>query len=102
MKRIIVAGALLVVTPVWAADVSVDGTLHDKGGNPLAGTQVELQDGPGVIVKKTTSDAQGHYQFTAVPIESFVLLAMDGNAVLGSALLTVFGAGDVHKDLNLA
>ncbi len=100
MKKSILAAVLLVSSPVWAADV--DGVLRDKGGSPLAGTQVELQNGQGVIVKTTQSDAGGHFQFADVPAESFVLLATDGTVVLVSTLLTITGDADVHKDLNMA
>jgi outer membrane receptor protein involved in Fe transport len=88
--------------PVWAADVSVDGILRDKAGNPLSGTEIKLQNGLGEIVKTTTSDAQGHYQFTGVPANSYVLMATQKDTVLGSILLSVTGAEDLHKDLNLA
>src|ERR1700681_4028194 len=86
----------------WAAEASVDGTLYDLSGNPLPDTQVELQNGEGKIVKTATSNAQGHYQFSDVSSDSYVMQAMQNDTVLGSTLLTIANATDVHKDLKLA
>lgn len=83
-----------------ASGVGVDGALYDLSGNPLANTQIKLQNGQGEIVKTATSNAQGHYQFTNVPAGSYVMLATHNDAVLGSMLLTTTNE-DVHKDLKL-
>ena len=102
MKRFLLTTALLISSPAWAATANVDGTLHDKAGAVLANTQVKLQNGQGVVVKIATSDAQGHYKFTGVAAGSYVLLATQKDAVLGSTHLSVAGAEDLHKDLNLS
>jgi outer membrane receptor protein involved in Fe transport len=102
MKRALVLAALLFASPAWASDVGVDGTLRDKTGAPMAGAEIELQNGLGAIVKTTTSDSNGHYQFMDVPAASYVLMAVQKDVVLGSVPLAVTGAEDLHKDLNLA
>jgi hypothetical protein len=87
---------------VWAAGVGVDGTLYDLPGNPLSNTQVELQNGEGKIVKTAISNAQGHYQFADVSPGIYVMQATQNDSILGSTLLTIANAEDVHKDLKLA
>lgn len=102
MRRLFLSAALLFVSsPAFAAEVHIDGVLHDKAGKALANTEVKLQDGQGRIVKIAASDKEGHYQFSDIHSGNYILLATQDSAVLGSAHLTV-GAEDVHKDLNLS
>jgi outer membrane receptor protein involved in Fe transport len=102
MKHHLLVAALLISSPAWAADTSIDGELHDKSGAALAHTDIALQNGNGQIIQKTSTDAAGHYQFAGVPAGSYILLATQKDAVLGSAHLSVIDKDVVHKDLNLA
>jgi outer membrane receptor protein involved in Fe transport len=86
----------------FAAQAEVDGIVRDTSGSPLAHAEIKLQDGQGKIVKTALTDAAGHYQFAGVEEGSYVLLATEGDAVLGSRLLTVQGAESLHQDVNLA
>jgi len=102
MKRVLLTASLLICNPAFAADASLDGTLHDKAGAPLASAQLNLQNGQGKIVKSTLSDAQGHYAFDHVAAGSYVLEATQKDAVLGSTQVSIGDVKEVHKDLNLA
>lgn len=92
---------LLSASPVWAANARVDGVLYDNAGKSLTATEMKLQDGQGHIVKSDRSNEQGHYQFDDVHAGSYVLMAVQGDAVLGSVAISVIDAGDVHKNLKL-
>jgi len=95
---------LLLSSPAWATDGVIDGVLHDKMGNPLANTQVKLQeqqDKKENIVKTTTSDAAGHYAFSAVSAGNYIVLVTQNDAVLGSATISVKDAGAVHQNIAL-
>ncbi|MDR3425281.1 MAG: TonB-dependent receptor [Alphaproteobacteria bacterium] len=94
--------ALLLSSPAWAASATVDGTLRGKNGAPLADTEVELQDGQGKIVGKTSTDAKGRYTFNDIAQGSYVLQAVRKNAVLGSTHLSVADSAPAHKNLDLA
>ena len=105
MKRLPLAFAICVLacaSPAWASESSLDGILRDTSGAPLANTELSLRNGQGETVKTTNSDAQGHYVFTTVPVGSYVLLAMQKDAILGSTLVSLASGEDTHKDLNLA
>lgn len=102
MKRALFTAALLFSSSAWASTSNMDGVLHDKSGAVLADTQVELQNGLGNIVQTATSDARGHYQFSGIAAGSYVLLAVQKDAVLASTRVSVAGAEDLHKDLNLS
>jgi outer membrane receptor protein involved in Fe transport len=101
MKRLLFAAALLISTPAWGSDANIDGTLHDKAGKALANTAIKLQDGKGAIVKTLSSDKDGYYKFVDIPAGSYVLLATQKEAVLGSTHLSISGGEDAHKDINL-
>jgi len=88
-------------SPAWAANAVIDGVLRDKTGNPLTNTQVKLQDKEGSIIKTTTSDAQGHYVFSAVDAGNYIVLVTQNDAVLSSAAVSVKDSGMVHQDIAL-
>ncbi|MDE1901543.1 MAG: TonB-dependent receptor [Alphaproteobacteria bacterium] len=106
MKRAVFAAALLFsplcALPAYAADASVDGMLRGADGQPLAQTQIKLQDGRGRIAQSAITDARGHYAFTHVPVGSYVLLAMQKDAVLGSSHVSVYAGQPAHRDIDLA
>jgi len=89
------------VQSAWAQGSTIDGTLRDDTGKPLNQTQIVLQDGQGKTVATVNSDAQGHYSFSSVPSGSYVVMAMQGDSVLGSTTASVLGTEPVTKDLTL-
>ena len=101
MRRLLLSFSLLIALPAWAADASLTGTLHDKSGRPLPDIQMELQNGEGRIIKKTTSDKDGRYKFMNIIKGSYVLLATENESVLGSTQLTLLNGENIEKDLDL-
>jgi len=95
---------LFLSSPAWAAGVVIDGVLRDKTGNPLANTEVKLQeqqDKKGTIIKTTTSDVQGHYVFSEVEVGNYIVLVTQNDTVLGSAIVLVKDSVAMHQDIAL-
>ena len=50
--------------------LTVDGTVQDKGGAPIQGAVVYLQDTKSMAVKSFLSDADGHFHFRQLPLST--------------------------------
>jgi len=81
---------------------TVDGSVRDASKVPLAAAEIRLQNGQGQTIKTATTDNQGHYAFSDVAAGSYVLMATQKEAVLGSALLNVSGDEAMRKDIDLS
>jgi hypothetical protein len=55
---------LFVVLPVSAYSADLAGTVTNGLGQPVAGVQIQLQDGSGKAVAQQLTDSTGHYGFT--------------------------------------
>ena len=77
IRNIIIAFAILCVgwTAVMAVSYPVTGRVLDPQGAPVAGAQVKLKNAAAVVLRETTSDAQGSFLLPAVPSGEYQLTA---------------------------
>jgi outer membrane receptor protein involved in Fe transport len=103
MKSFLLAAltpALLLTSSVAWAATTIEGTAHDAAGKPLGKAQLKLQNSQGNIIATTTTDTNGHFSITNIEAGSYVILATQNDAVMGSTSASVENT-PVHKDLNL-
>jgi len=58
-----------------AVSYPVAGRVLDPQGAPVAGAQVKLKNAEGVVIRETTSDAQGNFILPAIPADEYQLTA---------------------------
>lgn len=69
-------GLLVHAHAAWAAATgSIDGTVSDAIGQPLAGVTISIKGATGTVVASATSDAAGHFAVPALPIGVYALFA---------------------------
>jgi Carboxypeptidase regulatory-like domain len=63
-----VAGQVSTVNPVLASAGGVAGTVTDSSGNPVSSIEVTVVGSDGTTVGATSTDWQGNYQITGLPV----------------------------------
>ena len=56
----------LLLSTLALAQTAIDGMIRDQKGKPVSGVAVVLQRAEGSIADQTTSNAEGHFRFSAV------------------------------------
>ncbi|HEU0370225.1 MAG TPA: carboxypeptidase-like regulatory domain-containing protein, partial [Candidatus Acidoferrum sp.] len=65
---------LLLLTPAAAfAQTSLEGTIHDVSGLPMANASISLQRQDGAKLNDATTDADGKFRFRALPAGAYAL-----------------------------
>jgi outer membrane receptor protein involved in Fe transport len=90
---------LIVATPAHAAPAEIKGTVRDTAGHALPNTPIVLENGSGAMVATMTSDKNGAFDFPGIAAGSYIVAAMEGNAILGSTVVSVGDTGTVDKDI---
>src|SRR4051812_27489795 len=65
-KNLLVLLFSLLLSAVAFAQTAIDGTIRDQKGKPVSGVAVVLERAEGSIADQTTSNAEGHFRFSAV------------------------------------
>jgi hypothetical protein len=76
LRFVLVIAQLLSLSPLaWAADGAavIGGTVTDQTGASLPGATVDLQNASGAMVSSATTDLQGRYAFSALPVGTYTL-----------------------------
>ena len=85
--------------PLHAADIT--GTLRTSDNTPSPGSHLIVTDGQGHSVANTNSDARGQFHFSQLPQGSYIVEAIDKDAILGSMAVSLTEEHPVEKDLVL-
>jgi hypothetical protein len=80
---------------------TVDGTVTEPGGAPIAGAGLTLAGPAGTYKTMSASDAQGSFRFSGIAPGDYVLTATVFAHVTASAQVTVKSGGTVSADLSL-
>jgi outer membrane receptor protein involved in Fe transport len=79
----------------------VGGAVTDALGRPLAGAAVSLQRADGTVVARSTSDADGRFSFSNVPLGTYALVVERPEFQSGTEIVTL-SAGAASADRTLA
>lgn len=101
MKNLRLTALLLCTAPSWAIAATVEGTVFDISNHVFDDSQIKLQDGQGKIVDMVTTDTQGHFIFSGIKRGSYVVLATQKDAVLGSTHVTLVQDQNQTTDIHL-
>ncbi|HXN87516.1 MAG TPA: carboxypeptidase-like regulatory domain-containing protein, partial [Candidatus Binataceae bacterium] len=71
----------------------VTGTVNDAIGRPISSVAINLQNGQGKTLSKTTSDKQGHFTFKAVAVGTYAMVASKAAFKPGTAIVSVTKTG---------
>ena len=100
-----VAGLLLVAVTVGATIFgSVRGIVHDPQHRPVQGAMVMLKAKSSEWAKSTNTDANGNFEFNAVPVGEYSVIVADPGFVQGSQEVVVESGTEpvVHLQLRVA
>jgi len=94
----------LTAASVQAETATVQGTVFDSQGNPLAGVEVDVTCSRALTYKGvTTTDQSGHYSLAGVPMGGVNIVALRDNAVValgGANVLSDSATLDLHPARN--
>ncbi|MDX2028207.1 MAG: TonB-dependent receptor [Alphaproteobacteria bacterium] len=90
---------LLFTHSTWAGDIS--GTLREESGAPLPNAPLMLQDAYGKTAATLTTDTEGHFHFPSIAPGSYLVIATQGEGMLGSMSVSVMDETSIRKDLTL-
>ncbi|MFL6513838.1 MAG: carboxypeptidase-like regulatory domain-containing protein [Chthoniobacterales bacterium] len=87
----------------WADNKSIQGTLLGLDGNPMADQEIKADrlDAKGTPRAITKTDAQGHYQFKALPVGAYSITAYVKNAAKLRAMVKTRDDGWAKVDFDL-
>jgi outer membrane receptor protein involved in Fe transport len=80
---------------------SIQGQVNDTLGRPITGANVTLKAVTGEVVGHTTSNAEGHFNFSAVSPGTYAVLSDQAGYETGSSIVT-FSAGVASTTITLA
>jgi outer membrane receptor protein involved in Fe transport len=70
---------------------SIQGLVRDTLGRPIALANVMLKSAAGEVVGRATSDAEGHFTFTAIAPGTYAVLSEKAGFETGSSIVTLSG-----------
>lgn len=85
-----------------ASKQTINGTVTDALGRPLAGVHLELQDSAGKVAARTTSDSAGHFALRAAAPAVYAIVANKANFKPGTAIVNLTSKGTRPVVLALA
>src|SRR5579872_1894877 len=104
--RIVLFSAVFVFTSTAFATIfgSVRGVIHDPQHRPIQGALVTLKSRSSEWAKNVNSDADGEFQFNAVPIGDYSISATNPGFALATQNLVVNSGSEpiVHLQMALA
>jgi outer membrane receptor protein involved in Fe transport len=96
MVIFIVGLAAMVAQPIslfagtaTSARRNITGTVKDALGRPLAGVNLSLQNGKGVVVATAASDSDGHFVFKAIAAGVYALIGTKANFKTATEIVTL-------------